>query len=149
VAHKIAAAGEDDYRSPLSGADLELRRLFGFYPQPRHRGLAAYVAHANVRLGHGGRNRGDVDGKSTLVRGCVFLGDWGHVAGRAHAKPAFWVSGLAVHQLFHLAFMRHCRCGVPDVDSPIPAIPHVYRASVAVVGILFCGYSGYRQTDGC
>ena len=51
-----------------------------------------------------------------------------------------WFSRLAVHQFFHLALRHHRRRGFPDADSPIPAISHVDRARVAVVGVLFCGH---------
>ena len=53
--------------SSLGGTDPELSRLSDFHPQPRHRRLATDAANANVRLGHGGRNRGDVEWKSALV----------------------------------------------------------------------------------
>ena len=56
-----------DYQRPLDGTDLELCRLSDFHPQPWHRRLATHAANANVRLGHGGRNRGDVDWESALV----------------------------------------------------------------------------------
>ena len=101
--------------------------------------LAANAADATVRLGHVGRHRRDVDRKSALVRGRIFLGNWRHVASRSHAKPAIWFSRLAIHQLFYLAFRHYHRRGLPDVDSTIPAISDVDCAHVRVDGVLFCG----------
>ncbi len=92
-----------------------------------------------------GSDRGDVDRKSALVRGGIFLGDWRYLAGCTHAKSAFRFSRLAIHQLFHLALRNHHRRRFPDVDSPISTIPHVDRASVYLVGVLFCGYSGHDE----
>ena len=87
--------------------------------------------------------RSNVHRKSALVRGCIFLGNWRHVAGCAHAKPPFWLSRLAIRQLFHLALRDHHRRRLPDVDAPIPAISHVDRARVSLVGVLFCGHVHY------
>ena len=44
-------------------------------------------------------------------------------------------------------FTSHCghhrRRRLPDVDPPIPAISHVDRARVSLVGVLFCGHARY------
>src|SRR6266516_3123366 len=144
AAHKVAATREDYYRRPLRGADVELRHLFNLYPQPRRYGLAANFADANVRLGHGRSDRGDVDRKSALVRSGILLGHRRHVASRPHAKPALWLSRLAVHQFFYLALRHHRGRRFPDADPAIPALSHVDRARVVVVGVLFCG-DAYRR----
>ena len=142
AAHKIAATREDHYWRPLRRADLELRDLFNLYPQPWHRGLAANVADANVRLGHGRRDRGNVDRKSALVRSGILLGHRRYVASRPHAEPALWFSRLAVHQFFHLALQHYCRRGFPDADPPLSAISDVDRPRMVVVGVLFRGHAG-------
>ena len=59
--------------------------------------MAADVADGVLRLGNSRCDRGDVDRKSALVRGRVFLGDWRHVASSSHAQLALWFSRLAVH----------------------------------------------------
>ena len=143
-AHKIAATREDHYWRPLRRADLELRDLFNLYPQPWHRGLAANVADANVRLGHGRRDRGNVDRKSALVRSGILLGHRRYVASRPHAEPALWFSRLAVHQFFYLALRYHRGRDFPDVDPAIPALSDVDRACVVVVGVLLRG-DAYRR----
>ena len=74
AAQNRAGIEKDDYRCALGRFDVELCRLSGFYPQPRNCGLATDVADANVRLGHGRRDRGYVVWESTLVRGRVTSG---------------------------------------------------------------------------
>ncbi len=66
-AHKIAKDRAGDHRCVLSGAYLELSGLSGLHSQPGRGGLAADVADANVRLGHGRGDGGDVDRKPALV----------------------------------------------------------------------------------
>ena len=56
-----------DRRCIVSCADLELPGLPGFHSQPGRGGLAADVADANVRLGHGRRDCGNVDRTPALV----------------------------------------------------------------------------------
>ena len=139
----------DHYQRSLGGSDRELCRLSDLHPQPWHRDDWQHMLPMQLcDWGMVGRNRGDVDRKSALVRGGVFLGDWRHVASRAHARLALWFSRLAIYQFFHLALRYHRRRGIPDVDPRIPTIPHVDRARVSLVGVLFCGYPRYRQTDG-
>src|SRR6266404_1669416 len=147
ASHKISASRKRDYRGPLSRARFELYRLFSFYPEPWRCGLAANVADANVRLGHGRCDRGDVDGQPAMVRGGILLGHRRHVASSSHAKPALWLSGLAVHQFFHIAFSHYRQRGFPDVDPPVPATSDVDRARVVVVGVLFFGYADCRCAD--
>ena len=67
AALKIAATREGNYWRSLRRADFELRDLFNLHSQPWACGLAANLADANVRLGHGRRDRGNVDRKSALV----------------------------------------------------------------------------------
>ena len=61
-----------------------------------YRDLAANVALATVRLGHGRRNRRDVDWKPALVRGGIFLGNWWDVASRTHSESALRISRPAI-----------------------------------------------------
>ncbi len=71
------------------------------------------------------------------------LCDWGMVV----VIVAMWTGNLAIHQLFHLTLRYYHRRGLPDVDSTIPAISHVDRARVPLVGVLFSGYLYHRQID--
>src|SRR5438046_6572456 len=135
VAREIAACGTGDCRCSLDTARVELCRLLNFRAQSRHRDLATNAATPTLRLGNGRRHRSDVDGKSALVRGGVFLGDWRHAGGRAYAQLALWFSRLAVHQLFYVALRYYHRRGFPDADAAIPPIPLVDRARVSVVGV--------------
>ena len=144
AALKIAASREDHYRRSLRRADSELRDLFDLHSQPWACGLAANAADANVRLGHGRRDRGNVDRKSALVRSGILLGHRRYVASRPHAEPALWFSRLAVHQFFYLALRYHRGRDFPDVDPAISAVSSVDPARVAVVRVLFCG-DAYRR----
>src|SRR5204863_9434017 len=117
----IHQAGKSHYRNPFRRADFELRRFSRFHPQPRNRRLATDVTNANVRLGDGRGDRGDVDGKSALVRGRVLLGNWRHASSRPHAEPALRFSRLAVYKFLYLAFSHYHRRDSLAVDSPVSA----------------------------
>ena len=139
--YKIAADRAADHRRVVIGADLELPGLSNFHSEPGRGGLAADVANANVRLGHGRRDCGDVDRASALVRGRVFLGTWGYAASRSYAEPALWFPGLAVHQFLYLPLVHYRRRGFPDVNTRLSTIPDLHCACVAVVGVLFRGHN--------
>ena len=141
AAHKIAANRAVDHHCVVSGADLELPGLSDFHSEPGRDGLATDAANADVRLGHGRRDRGNVDRAPALVRGCVFLGNRWHAASRPYAEPALWFSGLAVHQFLYLALMHYRRRGFPDVNTRLSTLPDLHCPCVVVVGVLFRGHA--------
>ena len=112
---------KDDRECRPQRARLNLRGLFNFHPQPRHRDLATNAAHATVDWGMVVVIVAMWTGNQRWFEVAYFWGLAYCIAGCAHAKSAFWVSRLAIHQLFHLALRNHHRRRVPDVNSPIPA----------------------------
>ena len=82
-----------------------------------------------------------------MVRGRILLGNWWHLAGRAHAESALWVPRLAVYQFFHLALRHHRGRCFPDVDPWIPTISDIDCAGMVMVGVLFCGHVRCGRAD--